>query len=99
MGKSIDPMLNGKAGVPADRSSSVGWKAGGGIRRTLPALIGSMSLQPAIPCRLRSRRACLRFTDRDQNAIKLSCWSRISQRTANIVLTVCVSQGDNRILL
>ncbi|MGP8269603.1 MAG: hypothetical protein ACLQLH_06010 [Terracidiphilus sp.] len=35
MGKSIDPMLNGKAGS--------------GIRRTLPALIGSMSLQPAIP--------------------------------------------------
>jgi hypothetical protein len=45
--------------------------------------------------RLRSRRACLRFTDRDQNALKWSCRSRIPQRTANMVLTVCVSEGDN----
>ncbi len=45
---------------------------------------------------LLSSSARLRFTDRDQNALKWSCRSRISQRTANMVLTGCVSQGDNR---
>src|ERR1022692_1394256 len=39
----------------------------------------------------------LRFTDRDQNALKWFCRSIDFQRTANSVLTVCVSQGDNPI--
>jgi hypothetical protein len=43
-------------------------------------------------------RTCLRFIDRDQNALKWSCRSIDFQRTANMVLTVCVSQGDNPIL-
>jgi hypothetical protein len=37
----------------------------------------------------------LRFTDRDQNALKWFCRSIDFQRTANSVLTVCVSRGDN----
>jgi hypothetical protein len=45
---------------------------------------------------LLSSRARLRFTDRLQNAIKWSCRSIDFQRTANSVLTVCVSQGVQR---
>jgi hypothetical protein len=48
---------------------------------------------------LRSRRARLRFTGRHQNAIKWSRRSRVLQRTANRVLTVCLSQGGNPKLL
>src|SRR5260370_8570211 len=44
---------------------------------------------------LRSRRARFCFTGRAQNAIKWSCRSRTLQRTANRVLTVCLSQGGN----
>ena len=42
-----------------------------------------------------STRACLRFTGWVQHAMKWSCRSRKFQRTANSVLTICLSQGDN----
>src|SRR5580658_262385 len=44
---------------------------------------------------LLSSRARFRFTGRHQNAIKWSCRSRFLQRTANRVLTVCLSKGSN----
>jgi len=65
-------------------------------RCPLPALIGvdespvGYSLAGCAPAEHR-----LRFTDREQNALKWSCPSIDFQRTANSVLTVCVSQGDN----
>src|ERR1035441_10228163 len=54
-----------------------------------------MSLQPAIPWRGALPQSPLRFTGRDQNELKWSCRSIDIQQTANSVLTVCVSQGDN----
>ena len=39
--------------------------------------------------------ARLRFPGREQNALKWSCRPMDFQRTANSVLTVCVSPGDN----
>src|ERR1035438_3771562 len=44
---------------------------------------------------LRSRRARLCFTGRAQNEIKWSCRSSVLQRTANRILTICLSQGGN----
>lgn len=54
-----------------------------------------MSLSRLFLGRLRSRRACLRFTGWAQNAVQWFCRSRFLQRTAMSVLTVCVNQGDN----
>src|SRR5581483_4591469 len=44
---------------------------------------------------LLSSRASLRFTGYVQFAMKVSCRSRMLQRTAHSVLTVCLSQGDH----
>ena len=44
-----------------------------------------------------SGSAQFRFTSRAQNAIQWYCRSRILQRTANRVLTVCLNQGGNPI--
>jgi hypothetical protein len=49
--------------------------------------------------RLLSSRACLRFTGCVQFAMKKYGRSRNFQRTANSVLTVCVSLGDKCISL
>src|SRR5580658_4282381 len=46
-----------------------------------------------------SSGARLRFTGCAQNALEWSCRSKFSQRTANRVLTVCVSLGGKRKLL
>ena len=73
-------------------------KAGRGIHRAIPTLIGVDELQSAIPRRVTLRRGRLRSTDRDQNAVHSSCRSRNLQRTANF-LSVCVSPGGDPGLL
>jgi hypothetical protein len=67
--------------------------------RTVFHLVGLNPSGEVVVRKRFSRAQLLRFTGRDQNALK---WSRRSidfQRTANRVLTVCVSQGDNRIIV
>lgn len=82
MEKSIDPMLNGNAGS--------------GIFRQLPAVIGIDESPVGYSLiGLLSSSARHHFTDRDQNALKWFCRSIDFQRTANMVLTDCLSQADN----
>jgi len=68
----------------------------GAIPRTAPCLIVRDESHRLSLGGLLSSRACLRFAGWVQHAMKWSCRSRNFQRTANSVLTVCLSQGDNR---
>src|SRR5215470_2048856 len=67
----------------------------GAIPTTAPSLIVRDESHRLSLGGLVSTRACLRFTGWVQHAMKWSCRSRKFQRTANSVLTVCLSQGDN----
>jgi len=82
MGKSIDPRL------VLEKLGAIHHG-----RRPQPSS-ASMSFRLVIPGGLRSRRARFRFTSREQNAVSWSCRSRTFQRTANSVLTGCLSPGD-----
>ena len=79
-GKSIDPM-SGRENA-GSRSSSLP-----------PALIGLDEFQLAIPWRVVSTRARLRFTNRGQCAVNSLRWSSNFQRTAKSVLTGCLTPG------
>jgi hypothetical protein len=76
---------------PSDAQRKTGGRVGPNSRRSSVR----MSLQLAIPGGVLSSSARFRLTSRAQNALKWSCWSIHFQRTANSVLTVCVSRGDN----
>jgi hypothetical protein len=75
--------------------SDVGWQSRERLRPRSRRSSASMSLQPAIPWRVALPQSRLRFTGQDQDAVMSSYRSIEFQRTANTVLTVCVSQGDN----
>ena len=62
-----------------------------------PALIGIDEFQLAIPWRVVSTRARFRFTNREQHAVNWLCRSSIFQRTANFLLTVCLTPGGKPI--
>lgn len=68
----------------------------GAIPRTAPCLIVRDESHRLSLGGLVSTSARLRFTGWVQHVMKWSCRSRNFQRTANSVLTLCLSQGDNR---
>jgi len=60
-----------------------------------PALIGLYESPAGYSWGLALQQCSLRFTGRDQNALRCSCWATIRQQTENSLLTVCVTHGDN----
>src|SRR6202789_3851283 len=71
-------------------------KPGSDIRSPLPGCSSaSMSFSRLFLGGLVSTRTHLRFTGRHQNAIKWFLSSRLLQRTANRVLSFCLTQGVN----
>ncbi len=72
-------------------------KPGAASVHLLPALIGVDEFQPANPWQsCAPRRARLCFTPAaPRMRIKWSCQSSVLQRTANRVLTICLTQGGN----
>ena len=66
-------------------------------RRTTPPLIVWMSFRLAIPRRVALPQSPPPLHQPgNQYALKSSCRSSILQRTANSVLTVCLTPGDHR---
>jgi len=82
-GKSIDPMLELKNA--GSRSCSLP-----------PVLIGLDEFQLAIPWRFALQLSRLRFTNRGQCAVNSSYRSSIFHRTANYLLTDCLTPRGKR---
>src|ERR1700739_1162980 len=83
------------------RNLSIRW--GNGKRRGRSCLLpqrssASMSFSWLFLGGLLSSRARLRFTNRGQSAVNSVHRSRIFQRTANYLLTVCLTPGGKRTL-
>ena len=100
--RSIGPMeVVGSAasdggGVPFPERSSKLRTVGGAILKTAPLLIVRDESHRLSLGGLVSTRARLRFTGCLQHAMKGPCRSRNFQRTANCVLTDCLSEGGKR---
>ena len=91
-GGSIGPMGDPSRTNPASR-----WSAPGSMERgatdSRPCSSSAMSPRRLFLGRLRSRRACLRFTGCVQYGMKVSGRSTDFQRTANRWLTGCLTVG------
>src|SRR6266536_1371496 len=71
---------------------------GAGVAACPQRSSASMSFSWLFLGRLVSTRARFRFTNRGQHAVNSLCRSSIFQRTANYLLTVCLTPGGKAIL-